>query len=413
MQRSLLLGLCVLSWSVAWAQLPEPHVVRDTLSDCLNVRPDHDTSLAPIACLAPGTPVIVIGAVPHWREITFGNNQRGWAAKKFLEPVSAPSAAPGGPIPADAFLEVHFVDVGQGDAIWIQTHDDGIDGNGRFEGYTIIIDGGPYSADTSNPLLPYLEQQSHHGANVKALIVTHPHTDHFRGAETISRHFDIEDYYDPGFPSALQSYQAFLAAMQGTNGEPPRAEHIHLGEFSGMDWGSEVGVQVLYSWPRNNQGLGSGNTLVNNASIVLRLRYGQHVFLFMGDAEGKDREGSPGTPKYVEAQLLQSHPSMLRANVLKIGHHGSETSSTIPFINAVDPDIVVVESGRKPFGGRFLPDSTTLQRYCVHKSTTRIYRTDQNDEQDGLSESDAVDGDEIVIRTNGTGPIEVEAHEGG
>ena len=55
-----------------------------------------------------------------------------------------------------------FVDVGQGDAIWIQTDDDGIDGNGIFEGYTIVIDGGPYSADNSNPFLPYMEKQGHH-----------------------------------------------------------------------------------------------------------------------------------------------------------------------------------------------------------------------------------------------------------
>ncbi len=102
-----------------------------------------------------------------------------------MQPTPGPSPEPE-LIPADAFLEVHFVDVGQGDAIWILTHDDGVDGNGRFEGYSIVIDGGPYSADHSNPLLPYIEEQGHHAAEIEALIITHPHSDHYYGAETIS-----------------------------------------------------------------------------------------------------------------------------------------------------------------------------------------------------------------------------------
>ena len=68
-------------------------------------------------------------------------------------------------------MNVHFIDVGQGDAIWITTADDGIDGNGIFEGKNIIIDGGRYSSNTDNPLLRYLEQPAHHLAIVDALIV--------------------------------------------------------------------------------------------------------------------------------------------------------------------------------------------------------------------------------------------------
>lgn len=400
-----------------WAQTPAPYVVSSTVNNCLSVRSDHATSAATVACLPAGTPVTVIASAPFWREISFGINQRGWAAKKYLEPIVAPI----GPtvsdtgIPPDAFLEVHFVDVGQGDAIWIHTHDDGIAGNDRFEGYNVVIDGGPYAADTRNPLLPYLEGRAHHGADIEALIITHPHTDHFRGAESISRHFDVQHYYDPGFPSTLASYGAFLDAMQGANGTSPRARHVHLGRdaFGPLNWGSELRVDVLYAYPGDPRGLGSGNTRVNNSSIVLRLAYGHHVFLFMGDAEGKDRDDPPATPKYVEARLLRTVRDQLPATVLKLGHHGSETSSTLPFIEAVNPQIVVVQSGRKSFGGTFIPDLTTLQRYCEHNSDTRIYRTDQNDEAEGLSESDAADGDNVVIRSNGQGPPQVAAFEGG
>jgi competence protein ComEC len=250
---------------------------------------------------------------------------------------------------------------------------------------------------------------------VEALIVTHPHTDHYRGAETISRHFDIQHYYDPGFPRNASGYVAFLNAMRGTSGQPPRADSIHIGvdNFGDLNWGSELTAEFLYSWPGSNSGLGSASTAINNSSIVLRLEYGDHVFLFMGDAEGKDRDDPPHPPQYVERVLLETVPDELDATVLKIGHHGSETSSTTEFIEAVDPDIVVVQSGRKPYSGTFIPDASTLQRYCDHDPDTRIYRTDQGDEESRFLNREAVDGDHIVIRTNGTGQPEVIALDGG
>jgi beta-lactamase superfamily II metal-dependent hydrolase len=147
---------------------------------------------------------------------------------------------------------VKFIDVAQGDAIWIQTHDDGIDGNGKYERYSIIIDGGPYSADNENPLLPIIEEIAHHGADIEALIVTHQHEDHFPGAETLSRHFSIDYYYDPRYPSTRQTYKAFLNAMKGVGG-PKRAKRLHIGQrnFGDLNWGSEINAEVLYSWAGN------------------------------------------------------------------------------------------------------------------------------------------------------------------
>jgi beta-lactamase superfamily II metal-dependent hydrolase len=112
---------------------------------------------------------------------------------------------------------------------------------------------------------------------------------------------------------------------------------------------------------------------------------------------------------------LQGVHDKLKANVLKIAHHGSETSSSLPFIQAVDPDVVVVSSGRKDFGPHsplFLPDKSTLQRYCSHKASTRIYRTDQNDAQEARTEGNDADSDNVLIRTNGT-ELQVQAFENG
>ncbi len=81
----------------------------------------------------------------------------------------------------------------------------------------------------------------------------------------------------------------------------------------------------------------------------------------MGDGEGKDREDPADTAQYVEGILLNEvDHSKLKSTVLKVGHHGSETSSTVPFIQAVDPEIVVVQSGRRSFNGTFIPDATTI-----------------------------------------------------
>ena len=390
----------------------QPYKIRDDVTTCVTVRNDHVTTSKDIACLGAGTTVEVLSSIPFWREIKFNTNKTGWIAKKYLVPLSSSNEADGDrTIPENANLAIHFVDVGQGDGIWIQTHDDGIDGNGKFEGYSIVIDGGPYSADDSNPLLPYMETQGHHGAIVESLIVTHPHDDHFSGAETISRHFAVNHYYDPGYPE-LKSTASFLTFQNEMKGG--RAKNVHIGKqnFGKLDWGKEVDAEILYAWEGDDDNtLGSGNTEVNNASIVLRLQYGDHVFIFMGDAEGKDRADAPDAPSYVEKILLAGDTSKLKANLLKVAHHGSETSSTLPFIQAVNPDVLIVQSGRKKFKGTFLPDASTLKRYCTFNNAIQIYRTDEGDQ--GLDAKAAVDKDNIVVQSNGKGKLKVQARRNG
>jgi beta-lactamase superfamily II metal-dependent hydrolase len=382
------------------------------------VRDDHDTGAATVDCVAPGTPLLVLSAAPYWREVRLQDGREGWAAKKYLEPSPTPApASPPPTLPSDAFIEVHFIDVGHGDAIWISTHDDGLDGNDIFEGRNIVIDGGPNSSDRTNRTLAYLESRGHHGAEIDALIVTHPHDDHYPGADGIRRHFDVRRYYDPGFPKEGPEYNAFIDSM--TSGSDGHAAETFLGldAFGDLDyWGSELDAQIIYSWPGEGEDadLGSESTLENNASIVLKLEYGEHVFLFMGDAEGKDRDDDPAdSARYVERRLLDEFPDdFLDATVLKLAHHGSETSSTTEFMEAVDPEIIVAMAGNRQFGGRVLPDESVFQRYCARNLETRILRTDQNDQAENLTGDAARDEDHIVIRSNGVA-LQVEVLEGG
>jgi competence protein ComEC len=388
----------------ARAQQPGAFVVREGAAPCLKLRARPDPASRSLACLPPGTIVNGLGVAPYWRRVGVGDTLEGWAAKKYLDPTAAPALTDATvPLRDDAWLEIHVVDVGQGDGIWIHTFDDNIPGNGRYEGKNIVIDGGPESSDPKDRLYQDLKVRAHEGAIIDALIVTHPHNDHYPGALPILRHFEVREYYDPGFPSVLDTYRSFRRAVNAERAEGrPIVQHVGRAHFGTPDWGNELKVEWLWAWPGSADGLGGGNDLINNASIVFRLVYGSQSVLFMGDAEGADRGENGDSARYVEARLLSElGPARLKSTVLKAGHHGSKTSSTIPFLKAVDPRFVIVSSGRRGFGGTFLPDRETLQHICAHDPATRIYRTDQDDEAEHRNGTNDADGDDIVIKING------------
>lgn len=400
--------------SVAGAQAPTPLVVRPTATPCLNVRPRPSSDATAIACLAPGSMVQGDSAVPFWRRIRTADGVTGWAAKKFLEPATGSQVTPNPAIPDSTWLEVHIVDVGQGDGIWIATWDDGVPGNGRFDGRNIVIDGGPDGTDARNEFLRYVSARAHAGATIDALLVTHPHNDHYPGARGILRHFDVCHYYDPGIGNAAD-FDDFLGDVaRATCDGAPITMHRGRAALGVPDWGAELKAEFLWAGPVDDPAMGSGGTRINNNSLVLKLTYGTQSFLFMGDAEGKDRNGPVGTARYVEGALLADSATRgrLPSTVLKVAHHGSETSSTVPFIAAVNPSVVVVSSGRRAYGGTYLPDASTLRRYCAQNAAIRIYRTDKDDAAEERTAATDADGDHIVIRTNGR-ETRVEAYTAG
>jgi competence protein ComEC len=403
LRRAVLAAGALLHFSLLSAQEPLTFAVRQDVDPCLNVRARPEAAAPALGCLPPGTTITAVGTAPYWRQVRLADGRIGWAAKRYLESRAVAAPAAGAADRDDAWLEIHIIDVGQGDGIWIHTFDDNVPNNGRYEGRNILIDGGPNSAESENEFLRYLLPRAHEGARIDALIITHPHADHYPGAIGVLRHFEVREFYDSGYPSTKDSWRAFLNLVSAETADgTPIVTHAGLAELGTPDWGSELQVRFLHAWSGSAAGLGSGSTLENNASVVFRIQYGSQSFLFMGDAEGKNRDEDGSTPKYVERRLLDAvGPAGLRSTVLKIAHHGSETSSTTPFIRAVDPAYVVVSSGRRPYGGRFLPDASTLRRYCAHRAATRIYRTDQGDEAEGRTGATDADGDHVLIRTNG------------
>lgn len=231
-------------------------------------------------------------------------------------------------------LRVVFLDVGQGDSTLLCMP------NGDFA----LVDAGEndYGEAVTQKLRSY-------GVNRLSFAVgTHPHSDHIGGLDVVLSEIDADVIYMPDFGANTQSYDDLLDVIEAGN---ISAEIPEIGDVIYNEDG--VRVKVLYN--------GDGAEDANNASIVLRVTYGEDALLLTGDAE---------TP--VENQLLQAGED-LTANLYKFGHHGSSTSNSEAFLEAVAPEFGVVSCGKDNDYGH--PHREIRQR--VKKYGIALYRTDE------------------------------------
>jgi len=297
------------------------------------------------------------------------------------EPVPAPSGN-AGTRPLSGEFQIHFLDVGTGDSAIIDMGD-----------REIVIDGG----DSVRVLHDYAARTGLIEDPIELVVVTHGDSDHWRGlvrllgfdGQAATPHAVLE-FWEPGYDRdcrPLEAYDEFILDVGRVPGVvfrrpleatfPPATTTL---EPTPVQLPTLPGVTftVLHTARDPEASNGDCAYRINNASIVLRIDLGGHRFLFTGDANGKERdEASPGTPGHVEEKLLaleRIHPGTLRADVLKVPHHGSETASTQAFIDAVDPQFVVVSASTK----HHLPRETTMQRYAPRT----ILRTDEHPEND-------------------------------
>lgn len=238
-------------------------------------------------------------------------------------------------VPSDADCEVHFIDVGQGDSILI-----------RADGQTALIDAG--ENDQGKTVIDYLLTQG--VDRIDLLIMTHPHSDHIGGMDDVIEAFEIGKILMPRLPDDItpttQTYTDVLQAI------------------------SAKGLKITASQPGQSFPLGEGTFTVlgpveeyedlNDTSLVGKFTYGTMDFLFTGDQE-----------KGAEADLLE-YGADVRAEVLKVGHHGSKTSTSPDFYQAVDPDYCVIEVGDGNDYGH--PNAETLE--TISSNQAEIYRTD-------------------------------------
>ena len=288
-------------------------------------------------------------------------------------------------------LKVTFIDVGHGDCILIQTPDDGIKGNGKYEGDVILIDGGE-RIEGKRVIVPYLES---HGIKedkpIDFLIMTHCDADHVGGLIPVIQGYQIKAILDPGYSGKSRLYKKTFCEMAQQEKDchyyKPLIGTLIKKEGDSLDWGSELEVKVLHSDEHADK--------PNNSSIVIWFKYGEVSFLLVGDAEGKLRKDSPDALKFAEKEMVDKYGGRLKSTFLKAGHHGSESASTNAFIDAVSPKYVIICAGNKKFSGTVLPDKSVIGRY--EKRGIKIYRTDRDDQK---KDSSKTSGDDIIVITS-------------
>jgi competence protein ComEC len=301
---------------------------------------------------APASWVAVV-AVGGWCLCCWAVRRSGrWArvAVGVLPLIAAMVLWPQRAILSPGMMEVTALDVGQGDSIFVAGPD----------GATMLVDaGGPIGVagaaqatsqfDVGEEVVsPYL--WSRRLRRLDVLVLSHAHSDHMGGMPAVMRNFMPRELWVSVDPDSA-SYRALLAEARDLG---VQVRHLHAGDQ--LAWG---GTQVTVLAPE--AGYSNTHAPGNNDSLVMRLQYGRSSVLLEGDAEAPS-----------EGQML-AHGRVSAVTLLKVGHHGSRTSTTEAFLEAAAPKDSVVSVGKgNPFGH---PRSEVVER--IAEARSKLYRTDE------------------------------------
>ncbi|MEK7081983.1 MAG: ComEC/Rec2 family competence protein [Patescibacteria group bacterium] len=236
-------------------------------------------------------------------------------------------------------LKVAFLDIGQGDAIYIEAPN----------GNQVLIDGGPGKA-----LLSRLgEVMPAYDRSVDLLIVSNPDKDHIAGFIEVLKSFVVAAVMEPGTKPETAIYQEFEKAVETENAQKilgRRGQIVWLDRARGVHFDIFFPDQDVADWQ------------TNDGSIIGKLVYGDTCIIFPGDA-----------PQSMENYVVAFDGATLHCQVLKVGHHGSRTSSGVAFVGTVAPEYAVISSGKgNSYGHPHQETMDTLSRFGA-----KILRTDQ------------------------------------
>lgn len=253
---------------------------------------------------------------------------------------------------AKSGLTITILDVGQGDSILIECP----------SGKRLLVDGSERKMG-ERVIVPYLQKRGIRKLDM--VILTHPHEDHVGGLPAVLEKIKVDTVMDPGFDYNSATYQRFKALIKKN-----KIKYRMARGGQTLNFGNDVKAFILHP---TMPFLADTSSDANNCSVVFRLTYGKFSMLFTGDNE---EEG--------EERILEMFPpSHLASNILKAGHHGSRTSTSPHFLEAVDPKVAIISCGKR---NKFKhPHKSTLQK--LESYGVKLYRTD-------------IDG-AIVINTDG------------
>lgn len=239
-------------------------------------------------------------------------------------------------------LEIHMIDVGQGDALAIRSP------RGRW----VLVDAGPASprmdAGQRN-VVPFLLR--HNARRVEAIVLTHPHLDHYGGVRAVLGAIDVGVIIDPTMPTGSSEFAQLLTTAERRH-TPWLQARVH--RKLQMD-----GMSIEFLAPDSIDAVGAD--AANDYSATFRLTYGRFSALFMGDTSCRGEE------------ILLRDFKALDADLIKVGHHGSGTSSCERFLQAVRPQLALISVGRK---NRYHhPHPAALAR--LKAIGARIFRSDE------------------------------------
>lgn len=243
--------------------------------------------------------------------------------------------SPYGEASAATNITVHYIDVGQGDAIYIKMP----------SGEDVVIDGG--NKGKGDAIVAYLKKQK--VDDIEVLISTHPDADHIGGLDEILDAYRVENIYAPKVKHTTQAYKDFLQAVKREGKTIKTAQSGVSLPIKGVN-AKFVGPVKAYS-----------NSDLNNWSAVLHVTYKKNTFLFTGDAE------------HVSEKDMMAKKQTLRADVLKVSHHGARTSTSSTFLNTVKPKHAIISVGKNSYGHPTSEVVTNLKRQKVN-----TLRTDKN-----------------------------------
>ena len=288
----------------------------------------------------PGTPT---DQRDCYYQVHLPDGRLGWIYRTLVR--RHPGALPGGgspTIPSSGSLEVHVMDVGQADAILIRCPD-GI--------HQMLIDAGDNRyRGSSRQFKAYMEANQAKTDEIEVVIATHPHADHIGSMAWVLREYPVGLYVDNGNVYDSATYRRVDTAWEER--EPAywsaQDEVTPIVDFCSR---SDVSAQLLVTDKFGH------HDDPNDNSVIVRVDYGESSFLFVGDAEGVVEDELIGDP-----DLLP----LLDVDFLKVGHHGSDTSSSQAFLDAVTPDIAVISCGERGVS------TNSRYKHPRHSTVTRL-----------------------------------------